>query len=186
MKTVDQLKVIFKGVSSVRFASTVQATLATAAWEFELPIVNDSFDVTQAAGTITPTNILGRAGAWATSGTSGDIAINFRIPSIEDSLLGIFYTKTATELSTADETQGAVTGAFEGYGYHLTSDMLEGSMLIISENRQKALFIPNLQGFPAIVLPDGNGTPMGIDITALLVSGNTECDFALLDWTPAV
>ena len=183
---IAQLKEIFKGVSSFRFASTVQAAIATASWEFELPIVSDSFDLTQANGTTTPTNVLGLAGAWCVAGQPGDVALNFTIPSIKDSLLGIFYEKTAAELETADETQGTVTGSFKGYGYFLKNDMIEGSALIISENQGYALFIKNLQGFPALVLADGNGSPMGISINALVVGGNTECDFALLKWTPAV
>lgn len=183
---IAQLKEIFKGVSSFRFASSVQATLATASWEFELPITSDSFDVTQAAGTTTPTNVLGLAGAWCVAGEPGDISINFTMPSIKDSLVGIFYEKTAAELETADETQGTVTGTFKGYGYYLKRDMIEGSALIISENGEYALFIKNMQGYPALVFPDGNGSPMGITLNAMIVGGNTECDFALLKWTPAV
>ena len=184
MIPIAQLKDIFKGVSSFRFASTVQTTLASAAWEFELPIVSDSFDITQASGTTTPTNVLGLAGAWTVAGEPGDIAINFTIPSISDSLLGVFYKKTASEISTANEVQGTVTGKFEGYGYYLKRDMIEGSALIISENGEKALFIKNMQGFPALVLADGNGSPMGVTMNGLVVGGNAECDFALLEWTP--
>lgn len=184
MIPIATLKEIFKGVSSFRFASTVQATLATAAWEFELPITTDSFDITQAAGTTTPTNVLGLAGAWCVSGEPGDIAVNFTMPSIKDSLLGIFYEKTASALSTADEVIGTVTGAFEGYGYFLKRDMIEGSALIISENQEYALFIKNIQGYPALVLADGIGSPMGVTMNGLVVGGNTECDFALLKWTP--
>jgi len=186
MIPIATLKEIFKGVSSFRFASTVQATLATAAWEFELPIVSDSFNVTQANGTTTPTKVLGLAGAWCVSGEPGDIAIAFTIPSIKDSLLDVFYTKSAASLATADETQGTVTGGFEGYGYFLKTDMLEGSALIISENQNYALFIKNIQGYPALVLADGNGSPMGVSVNGLVVGGNAECDFALLKWTPNV
>ena len=186
MIPIATLKEIFKGVSSFRFASTVQATLATAAWEFELPIVTDSFDITQASGTTTPTKVLGLAGAWCVAGEPGDIAINFTIPSIKDSLLDVFYTKTASSLSTADEAQGSVTGAFEGYGYFLKSDMIEGSALIISENQEYALFVKNIQGYPALILADGTGSPMGVTINGLVVGGNAECDFALLKWTPNV
>ena len=186
MEPVINSKVIFKGVSSVRFSSTVQATVAGATWEWELPILNDSFDITQAAGSLTPVNILGYAGAWCVSGEQGDIDVNFTIASIKDTLLGVFYEKTAAELETADETHGTVTGSFKGYGYNLKKDMIEGSMLIISENQEWALFIKNIQGYPAIALPDGMGTPIGVTINGKVVGGNSECDFALLKWTPAV
>lgn len=182
---ISELKVIFKGVSSFRFSPTVQATVAAADWKYELPIVSDSFDITQASGTTTPTNVLGLAGAWTISGEPGDISINFTIPSIKDSLLGEFYEKTAAELRTANEVVGAVTGSFKGYGYKLKRDMIEGSALIISENGDYALFIKNIQGYPSLVLSDGIGAPMGVTMNAMVVGGNTECDFALLKWTPA-
>ena len=43
IKTMAELKEIFKGVSSFRWANTVQTSIASASWEYEFPIATDSF-----------------------------------------------------------------------------------------------------------------------------------------------
>jgi len=184
IKTLAEVKKLFNGVSSVRFAKTVQATLAAAAWDFELPIANDSLNITQAAGTLNPTKVFGLAGAWTITGQPGNITIDMFLPTIHDDLMGIFYTKNSTSLSTADETVGNVTGTFAGYGYFLTNEMLEGSAMIISENRQYALFLKHVQGYPSLVFDSPLDKPMGVNLSLQIVGGNSEADIALLTWTP--
>jgi len=184
IKTMAQLKKIFKGVSSIRLATTVQASLATAAWDVELPVANDSLNISQADGTLNPLKVFGQAGAWTIVGETGDISLTMFIPSIHDDLMSIFYTKTASSLSTADEAQAGVTGSFDGYGYFLTNEMIEGSAMIISEDRQNALFIRNVQGYPSLVFDSPLDTPAGVNLNLQVAGGSTEADIAFLTWTP--
>ena len=184
IKTMAQLKKIFKGVSSIRLATTVQASLATAAWDVELPVANDSLNISQADGTLNPLKVFGQAGAWTIVGETGDISLTMFIPSIHDDLMTIFYTKTTSSLSTADEAQAGVTGSFDGYGYFLTNEMIEGSAMIISEDRQNALFIRNVQGYPSLVFDSPLDTPAGVNLNLQVAGGSTEADIAFLTWTP--
>ena len=186
IKTMAELKEIFKGVSSFRWANTVQTSIASAAWEYELPIATDSFNLTQAAGTLNPTKVFGLAGAWTVSGEQGDVTIDIFLPTIHDDLMKIFYSQTAAELETADETKGSVTGSYKGYGYKLNNEMLEGSAMIVSEDGKKALFLRNVQGFPSLVYDSPLDTPMGVNLNLQLVGGDPEADMAFLEWTPAV
>lgn len=186
MKLKEEVKTIFSGVSTLRWANTVQTTLAGATWDFEFPVANDSLQVTQGDGTLNPTKVFGSAGAWAISGEQGDITIDMFIPTIHDDLMKIFYSQTAAELETADETKGSVTGSYKGYGYKLNNEMLEGSAMIVSEDGKKALFLRNVQGFPSLVYDSPLDTPMGVNLNLQLVGGDAEADMAFLEWTPAV
>ena len=185
MKLKEEVKTIFSGVSTLRWANTVQATLAGATWDFEFPVATDSLQLTQGDGTLNPTKVFGSAGAWAISGEQGDITLDMFIPTIHDDLMKIFYSQTAAELETADETKGSVTGSYKGYGYKLNNEMLEGSAMIVSENGLNAIFIRNAQGFPALRFDSPLDTPMGVNVSLQAVGGGTESDFALLKWTPA-
>lgn len=184
MKKFTDLKKVFKGVSSIRLATTVQASLATAAWDVELPVANDSLNIAQADGTLNPLKVYGQAGAWTIVGETGDISMSMFIPSIHADLMDIFYTKTTASLTGADETIGAVTGSYDGYGYFLTNEMIEGSAMIISEDRKNALFIRNVQGYPALVFDSPLDTPAGVNLTLQVAGGDTEADIAFLTWTP--
>ncbi len=184
IKTMADLKEIFKGVSSIRLATTVQASLATAAWDVELPVANDSLNITQADGTLNPLKVYGQAGAWTIVGETGDISMTMFVPSIHDDLMDIFYQKTAASLSSADEAVNGVTGSYEGYGYYLTNEMIEGSMMIISEDRKSALFIRNIQGYPALVFDSPLDRPMGVNLSLQVVGGDNEADIAFLTWAP--
>ena len=185
MTTMANLKEIFKGVSSFRWAKTVQTSIASAAWDVELPIATDTFNLTQAAGTLNPTKVFGMAGAWTISGEQGDITIDIFLPTIHEDLMEIFYSKTASELQTASETQEGVTGTYKGFGYKLNNEMLEGSAMIVSEDGSHALFLRNIQGYPALVFDSPLDTPMGVNLNLQLVGGDAEADMALLKWTPA-
>lgn len=184
MTTMANLKEIFKGVSSFRYAKTVQESVASATWDFELPIANDSLKLTQAAGTLNPTKVFGMAGAWTITGEPGDITIDMFLPTIHEDLMEVFYKKKSPTLSTADEVIDGVSGSFDGYGYLLTNEMLEGSAMIISENRQYALFLRNIQGYPSLVFDSPLDTPMGVNLSLQVVGGDDEADIALLKWTP--
>ena len=114
-----------------------------------------------------------------------DVTIDVFLPTIHDDLMKIFYSQTAAELETADETKGSVTGSYKGYGYKLNNEMLEGSAMIVSEDGKKALFLRNVQGFPSLVYDSPLDTPMGVSLSLQLVGGDAEADMAFLEWTPA-
>ncbi len=184
MTTITQLKDIFSGVSSVRISTSVQSDLSTAAWDYELPVANDSFDITQDEGTVNEYKVLGYAAAWNLSGEAGGVGINLTMPTVNEAFVSEFYEATTADLSSASETVKGVAGTYTGKGYFLKNDMFEGSALIISENGQKALFIKHFKGYPALQFSDPLAAPVAITLNARLVGGNEECDFALLDFTP--
>jgi len=66
----------------------------------------------------------------------------------------------------------------------LTNEMIEGSAMIISEDRQNALFIRNVQGYPSLVFDSPLDTPAGVNLNLQVAGGSTEADIAFLTWTP--
>jgi hypothetical protein len=184
MTTITDLKDIFSGVSSIRISTSVQADLSTAAWDYELPVANDSFDITQDEGTINEYKVLGLSAAWSISGEGGGVGLSFTIPTVDDTFVSEFYDPTTSALTTASETINGVAGTFTGNGYFMKNDMFEGSALIISEAGDKALYIKHFKGYPAFQFNDPLAAPVAISLTARLVGGNEECDFALLTFTP--
>jgi hypothetical protein len=186
MKKMSELKTIFKGVSSFRYSKTIVDDLSTAEWDFELPIANDSLNISQAAGTLNPTKVFGSASAWTITGEPGEITAEMFIPTIDEDLMEVFYTKSASVISTASETISDVAGTYEGYAYKLSNKMIEGSMMIVSENKEYALFIKNAQGYPSLVFDSPLDTPMGVNLSLQVADGGDTTDIALLKWKPTV
>lgn len=185
MTTKEQLKKLFEGVSQVRYSKSVITDLATAEWDLEFPTARDGFDFSQEDGTLNPTKVFGTAAAWSMTGESGAVNINLTIPTISDDVVKIFYNQKATDITSKKEGEVGATGTYEGKGYFMSDKSVEGSFMIVSESGKHALYLKHIRGYASLKFDDPTGKPMAIQFNAMLLGGNEECDFALLEWKPA-
>lgn len=181
--TKENLKTIFQGISSVRHSKDVIATIATADWDYEFPVLDDSFNFAQADGTLNSLKVFGSAAAWTISGGPGDFTIEMTLPTVHNSLMEYFYEKTSSELTSPEETLNAVAGNYKGNGYFLTAKMISGSFMILSTDKKNALFIREAKGYPSLIFDNPIAKPIAIKLSLQLVGGHTESDIALLTFT---
>lgn len=184
IKTKDELKDVFIGVSELRFSTKSGAFTADTTWDYELPILRDSITFDNPAPTINNAYVHGKKTAWASTSEPSDMTLTFEIPSIHDDITGWLYNKAGDVSNVAEEVDG-VAGAWSGQGISMEAKVIEGMAMIISEDKKHALLIKNLKGYSSMNMSSISTTPLSFTVTATLESGVTtdpDGDVVFLNW----
>lgn len=148
-KTKEQLGGIFNKISKAYYVSTPNLTPATIkTFDCELPILPvDSFNT----GDADITTVKFADGTICTSmANSGDPDITLQLASFDDTVNDIFLVKKTSSVSAT--TGGIETGekGFSGNGYSLEPKTVKGGIFFVSEDRQMAIFMPNVEIYSSI------------------------------------
>ena len=187
---IETFKEVFNGVSEFRWkdGDVSTASLTTVKWDKVLPVMDDGMDFKQADPSITSSNVLGLSKPWASVAKAGDVNCTITIPSVADGVLGWLYTKGTTAITTAEELINGESGTFKGYGYKLVKKVVEGTVMIISEDGKYALIIRHLRGYTSFDYSKPNSAPFAVKLTTTLsgdvatADATDDFDLALLKW----
>ena len=172
LKTKEELKEVFIGVSEFRFATVSGPFTAETKWDYELPILRNSIDFDNPAPTINKVYVHGSKKAYASTSEDSDMTLSFEIPSIHDDVTGFLYNKAEGSVEVAETTNG-VQGSWKGNGINLDSKVIEGMCMIISEDRKHAILIKNLKGYSSMNMNELGTSPVSFTVTATLEGGVT-------------
>lgn len=109
MKTKQELKDVFSGLSSIMLVKGGIANFATVTPDFDLPVTVDTLSLSQAEPTLNRTKVHGLQADWAVTSTAGDITFAATVPSVSKELVEYFLGKT-TEIGASDYQQPAIQG----------------------------------------------------------------------------
>lgn len=186
-KQLKDLKKAFTGISEFRFRKASAEFTANMDWDFELPILRDSFTFETAEATFEEKFIHGESIPYTSVGTPGETTLAFEVPSIDEDILDWLLTKAKAVSGIAD-TVGTVSGTWTGAGYKIDGKAIQGMIMIISEDRTKAIVIKNFKGYASPNMADISNTPVSFTISATLESSQSadeQGDILFLDFTKA-
>lgn len=181
----------FVGISTVRWCSKRAALGSTApVWEFELPVLRDNVTFAPAEPTINNSKIYGKTEPWTTTAEPGDVDIDVLIAATDDILLSWAFTVPATAPvsfdETADTSATGAAGTWSFTGVDMDLKVIEGMLMIISEDGKTSLIIKNFHGYANLVTDNISNQPIGIKLKGTFtppVSGDLDGDVVFGDFT---
>ena len=124
---LEELKVLFNQMKEVYYVSKVNSDLATlAAFDMELPVLSDGVTFDTGAADVSKIKLTTGA-TWTSIANAGDSDIQFQVPSVAGKINDLLLNKKA-------EPKKVIGGLF-----------------MRSEDRQTALFLPNVEGYSNFV-----------------------------------
>lgn len=136
MKTKQELKDVFSGLSSIMLVKGGIANFATVTPDFDLPVTVDTLSLSQAEPTLNRTKVHGLQADWAVTSTAGDITFAATVPSVSKELVEYFLGKT-TEIAQATINNQQ----FKGFSTVLNSKKLNVGFALISDDGEKCLLV---------------------------------------------
>ena len=173
-KKLSDLKKAFVGIAEFRFRSTSADLTSDMVWDFELPILRDSFSFETSEPSFNEVFIHGESIPYASTAEPGETSISFEVPSIDKDITDWLLSPADTSTVTAiEDTVGGVSGTWSGNAYRLDNKTIQGMVMIISEDRTKSIVIKNFKGYASPNMSDITNTPVSFTISATLESSQS-------------
>ena len=171
MKTKQELKDVFSGLSSIMLVKGGIKNFATVSPDFDLPVTVDTLSLNQAEPTLNRTKVHGLDADWAVTSTAGDITFAATVPSISKDLVAYFLGES-NDVATA-----TVNGvAYEGFSATLRSKKINVGFAFLSEDGDKCLLVKKMAIYARPLFENASTTPFGFAL-----SGTIEIEDGTLD-----
>ena len=145
---LEELKVLFNQMREVYYVSKVNSDLATlAAFDMELPVLSDGVTFDTGAADVSKIKLTTGA-TWTSIANAGDSDIQFQVPSVAGKINDLLLNKKAETVTMTATIDGET---YEGEGYNIEPKKVIGGLFMRSEDRQTALFLPNVEGYSNFV-----------------------------------
>lgn len=185
-KKLSDLKKAFIGISEFRFRSTSADFTSDMVWDFELPILRDSFSFETSEPSFNEVFIHGESVPYAATAEPGETTISFEVPSIDKDITDWLLTPAETaSISAIADNVGGVAGTWSGAAYKMDNKAIQGMVMIISDDKTKAIVIKNFKGYASPNMSELSTTPVSFTISATLESSQssgTQGDILFLDF----
>lgn len=186
-KKLSELKKAFIGISEFRFRSVSADLTSDMTWDFELPILRDSFSFETSEPSFNEVFIHGESIPYASTAEPGETTISFEVPSIDKDITDWLLTPAETaSVSGVTDTVGGVEGTWGGAAYKMDNKAIQGMVMIISDDKTKAIVIKNFKGYASPNMSELTNSPVSFTISATLESSQaagTQGDIMFLDFT---
>ena len=141
---LEELKVLFNQMKEVYYVSKVNSDLATlAAFDMELPGISVGGKIADVSKIKLTTGA-----TWTSIANAGDSDIQFQVPSVAGKINDLLLNKKAETVTMTATIDGET---YEGEGYNIEPKKVIGGLFMRSEDRQTALFLPNVEGYSNFV-----------------------------------
>lgn len=186
-KKLSELKKAFIGISEFRFRSVSADLTSDMTWDFELPILRDSFSFETSEPSFNEVFIHGESIPYASTAEPGETTISFEVPSIDKDITDWLLSPAETpSVSAVADTVGGVKGTWGGVAYKMDNKAIQGMVMIISDDKTKAIVIKNFKGYASPNMSELTNSPVSFTISATLESSQssgTQGDIMFLDFT---
>lgn len=145
---LEELKMLFNQMKEVYYVSKVNSDLAgLTTFDMELPVLSDGVTFDTGAADITKVKLTTGA-TWTSFANAGDSDIQFQVPSVAEKINDLLLNKKAGTVTMVATIDG---NTYEGKGYNTEPKKVTGGLFMCSEDRQTALFLPNIEGYSNFV-----------------------------------
>lgn len=185
-KKLSELKKAFIGISEFRYRSVSEDLTSDMTWELELPILRDSFSFETSEPSFNEVFIHGESVPYAATAEPGETTISFEVPSVDKDITDwLLSPAESAAISGIEDTVGGVSGVWSGAAYKMDNKAIQGMVMIISDDKTKAIVIKNFKGYASPNMSDITNTPVSFTISATLESSQsvgTQGDILFLDF----
>lgn len=187
MKTKKDLKDVFSGLASLLYMKAEldlsNLTGLAITPEYDLPVKVDTFNLEQGDPSIEHYKVLGLPGDWATSSEPGDIDLSFRVPTKHTDVLKMAYGEDAVKSNVTATLNTAGTGdgvAYSGVGLVLKQTKVEGTFVLVSEDKKNILVLTNTSLWAKPVLDQDTKGVFALDFNGTIETDGTNPDILFL------
>lgn len=160
MKSKLELKDVFSGLSSIMVVKGGISDFATITPDFDLPVTVDSLSMTQDAPTLNHYKVHGLQSDWAVTATPGDFTFSATVPSVHSDLVEYFLGESN------DVATSSINGEeYEGISATLNSVKLNMGIILLSEDKQKAVVVKKMAVYATPNYENGSTTPFAFTLT---------------------
>jgi hypothetical protein len=163
MKTKQELKDVFSGLSSIMLVKGGITDFASVKPDFDLPVTVDTLTLSQAEPTLNRTKVHGLQADWAVTSTAGDITFTATVPSMSKELVGYFLGE-ANDISNA--TVNGVT--YSGFSATLSNKKLNVGFALLSDDAEKCLLVKKMAIYARPLFENASTTPFGFELSGTI------------------
>lgn len=158
------LKVLFNKIKEVYYTSTPNLTLENLTQvDMELPVLSDGVTFDTGAPSVTAIKLT-TGETWTSIAEAGDASIEFQISSIAGAINDVFLNKQVDEATMGVAVEG---NTYKGVGYDLEPKKVTGGLFMLSEDRQTAVFLPNVEIYSSYVIDQSKSGYFNLAVTPL-------------------
>ena len=176
MKTKQDLKDVFNGLSSLLYQSTVvdlsQGTLSITP-EYDLPVTVDTLQISQEDPTINHYKVIGLDGDWTSSATLGNMSIQFTVPTKAKDVLKLAYGEDAikeiTKLTiTTGDAEIDNENGYAGYSLNLKKQKVTGTFVLVDEEKTNLMVLTSVALWAKPLYENPGTEPFAIQFTGTM------------------
>ena len=194
MKTKQELKDVFNGLSSLLYQSAVvdlsQATLSITP-EYDLPVAVDTLQISQEDPTVNHYKVIGLDGDWTSSATLGNMNIKFTVPTKAKEVLQLAYGEDAVReitkltINTGDADIDNAQG-YHGVSLSLKKKKVTGTFVLVDEAKENLMIITNVALWAKPLYENPGTEPFAIQFTGTMEGAGSQSIAWLKKGTGAV
>ncbi len=194
MKTKQELKDVFNGLSSLLYQSAVvdlsQATLSITP-EYDLPVAVDTLQISQEDPTVNHYKVIGLDGDWTSSATLGNMNIQFTVPTKAEEVLKLAYGEDAVKeitkltINTGDADIDSAQG-YHGVSLNLKKKKVTGTFVLVDEAKENLMIITNVALWAKPLYENPGTEPFAIQFTGTMEGAGSQSIAWLKKGTGAV
>lgn len=149
----ESLKQIFDKVHRVYYFPDASKSLAEQVDGIEFPVLADGVTFDTGEAEIQEVKLTDET-TWAGKASQGESDISFQVSSVH---------ATINELLMEKKTQTAITAEFAGYdytghGFSLAPKKIGGALLMVSQDKTSAIYLPNVEMYASFNGEGGDDT----------------------------
>ena len=151
-KNLGDLKVLFNQIKEVYlFKDINKAPSALTAADMELPIISDGVSFNTGQPDVTKVKLTTKE-TWTSMADAGDSDISFQVGTFADEVSKLFLNQIGAEATMGSSIDGAT---YKGFGFSLEPKKVSCGLLLCSQDKQVAIFLPNVEIFASVVVEQG-------------------------------
>ena len=177
MKTKQELKDVFNGLSSLLYQSAIvdlsQATLSITP-EYDLPVTVDTLQISQEDPTINHYKVIGLDGDWTSSATLGNMNIQFTVPTKAKDVLKLAYGEDAVKeitkltITGTGDTELDDSNGFSGTSIMLKKKKVTGTFVLVDEEQTNLMVLTNVALWAKPLYENPGTEPFAIQFTGTM------------------
>ena len=186
MKTKQELKDVFNGLSSLLFQKTAvdldSGSAIALVPDYDLPVTVDTLQLTQDDPTINHYKVIGLDGDWTSSATLGDMTVQFTVPTKATDVLKLAYGDDAVK----ENVQATLDGFnYSGSALTIKKKKVTGTFILVNEEKDQIMVMSGVALWAKPLYENPGTEPFAIQFTGTMeTDGNP--NFAFLKKGEAV
>lgn len=179
MKTKQELKDVFNGVSSLLFQAAAVDLDGSGAIalqpDYDLPVTVDTLQVAQDDPTVNHYKVIGLDGDWTSSATLGDMTVQFTVPTKANDVLKLAYGEDAVK----ESVQATLDGFnYSGSALTIKKKKVTGTFILVNEEKDQIMVMSGVALWAKPLYENPGTEPFAIQFTGTIeTDGNPNFAF---------